>query len=396
MDNFPSITPAEIKRVLWVLSLAIFTSMLGVGNIVPLLPLYAEGMGASGVALGLIFSAFSLTRSFLNPFIGRMSDQWGRKLFLSAGLFLYGVASIGFLMVTTVRGLILVRVLQGASAGFIIPVAFAYVGDIAPEGQEGKIVSTFSTALFAGFGVGPFLGGLIMRFWSITANFYLMIILSLTAFLIVLFLLPELGQHQRKARGALPKFSEILKSANMWALFLFRFAGAMARGVMMTFLPVVAVRYAVMSPDQIGIAISSNTLIMAFLQTPFGRLSDRMDRFKMVIVGSALSGGLMLVFPHVRSFWPILGSCLIMGAAASWAMPAAMALCVAEGRIYGQGSVTGFLTWEWVSVWAWGLFWPEKQLTWWACLMHSILRRWLGCWGRCPSAFWQIEKRPSR
>ena len=67
-----------IRKVFPVLALSIFSSMLGVGIISPLLPLYAENLGATGIWLGVIFSSFSITRAVFMPFIGKLSDRWGR------------------------------------------------------------------------------------------------------------------------------------------------------------------------------------------------------------------------------------------------------------------------------------------------------------------------------
>jgi MFS family permease len=52
-----------IKRVFPILALSIFASMLGVGIIVPLLPLYAENLGATGIWMGIIFASFSISRA---------------------------------------------------------------------------------------------------------------------------------------------------------------------------------------------------------------------------------------------------------------------------------------------------------------------------------------------
>jgi MFS family permease len=71
---------------LGVLGLAIFVSMLGVGMVVPFLPIYASEMGATGVMLGVIFSAFSAARSLLMPYVGILSDRYGRKPFIVLGL----------------------------------------------------------------------------------------------------------------------------------------------------------------------------------------------------------------------------------------------------------------------------------------------------------------------
>ena len=54
--------------------------MVGVGIIAPILPIYAENLGATGLWVGVIFSGYAISRMFLLPFIGRFSDRRGRKL----------------------------------------------------------------------------------------------------------------------------------------------------------------------------------------------------------------------------------------------------------------------------------------------------------------------------
>jgi len=71
-----------IKKTFPILALSVFSSMLGVGIISPLLPLYAENLGATGIWLGIIFSSFSISRTVFMPIIGRLSDRRGRKIFL--------------------------------------------------------------------------------------------------------------------------------------------------------------------------------------------------------------------------------------------------------------------------------------------------------------------------
>jgi len=135
-----------IKKAFPVLALSIFSSMLGVGIIAPLLPLYADSLGATGIWLGIIFGGFSVSRAIFMPIIGRLSDHGGRKLFISIGLLVYAIISLGYIWASSVSQLTLVRLIQGAAAGMIIPIAQAYIGDISPEGEEGTWMGYFHTA----------------------------------------------------------------------------------------------------------------------------------------------------------------------------------------------------------------------------------------------------------
>jgi DHA1 family multidrug resistance protein-like MFS transporter len=330
------------SKIFWILFLAIFTCMIGVGIIVPLLPIYAEQLGATGIGIGLIFSGFSLARSLFSPLVGRLSDIWGRKVFISFGLFLYWLISLGYIFAQSLASILLVRFVQGFSAAMIIPLATAYIGDIAPKDKEGLYVGRFSVSLFAGFGFGPLIGGVIMHRFGIEANFYLMSLLCLLAFLMVIFFLPN-HRSQTSGKDILP-YSELLRSPTSQGLFFFRFSSAFARGSLISFLPLLASHQASMNSEQIGIVISGNILLVSFLQAPFGWLADRRDRRSLVLLGTTAFALMMALLPSCNAFHQIFLVCMFMGIGGGLALPAATAMAVEEGRTYGMGSAMGLIS----------------------------------------------------
>ena len=86
-----------IRKIFPILALCIFSAMLGIGIIAPLLPLYAEHMGATGIWLGIIFGGFAASRAIVMPIVGRLSDRSGRKLFLTVGLLSYAIIIVLFI-----------------------------------------------------------------------------------------------------------------------------------------------------------------------------------------------------------------------------------------------------------------------------------------------------------
>jgi len=148
-----------LKKVFPILAVSIFSAMLGVGLIVPLLPLYAQDLGASGTQLGIIFAGYGISNSVFTPIIGRLSDRRGRKIFLCIGLLFYTILSLGYVWAANVSQLTLVRLIQGVAGAMIIPIAMAYISDLSPEGEEGKWMGYANAAFFSGFGIGPLLGG---------------------------------------------------------------------------------------------------------------------------------------------------------------------------------------------------------------------------------------------
>ena len=184
-------------KVFATLFLAVFSVTLGVGLVVPLLPVYAYELGASGLHIGLIFGGFSLSRTVFLPLFGRLSDLKGRKAFITTGLLAYFLVSLGFALSKDLNVFILIRVLQGIASAMILPVAQAYIGDITPPHKEGLVMGLFNLSLYGGLSLGPVLGGAANDLFGIQASFLGMGCVSLLGFFLCWALLPA-GKHESK------------------------------------------------------------------------------------------------------------------------------------------------------------------------------------------------------
>ena len=150
-------TPID-KKIFAALFFSLFAAVTGVGIVVPLLPVYAHSLGASGFYIALIFGGFSATRTLFLPWFGRLSDQKGRKPFITLGLLCYFLISLAFMVFEDIHSLILLRAIQGVASAMILPVAQAYIGEITPKGKEGFSMGVFNISIFSGLSIGPLLG----------------------------------------------------------------------------------------------------------------------------------------------------------------------------------------------------------------------------------------------
>jgi len=316
--------------------------MLGVGLISPLLPLYAQDMGASGIELGFIFAGYGICNSMLTPIIGRLSDRKGRKVFLCIGLFFYAILSLGFIWASNALQLILVRMIQGAAGAMILPVAMAYIGDLSPEGEEGKWMGYSNAAFFSGFGIGPLLGGVLAEHFGMNTAFYSMGSLCMLAFLVAVIFIPE-SRQRKTGEESQPSFKEMSKSRLVRGLFSFRMAQSVGRGGLMTFLPIFAATYAGLGTTLIGVLLAVNTLLMTALTAPAGKLADKFNRRTMVIIGSCLNSLSLVLIPVARNFWSLIWLCLPRGLGGAISISASSALTVEEGRKFGMGSTMSIL-----------------------------------------------------
>ena len=326
-------------RIFSVLAFAIFVSMLGLGIIVPVLPIYATKLGASGVWVGAIFAGFAISRSVFMPFVGRLSDKTGRKAFISTGLFLYGLSCLGFIYATDYIVLFSVRILQGFCSAMIVPIAQAYVGEIAPPERVGSYMGQFNVAIFCGMGFGPFIGGCIQDYMGMNADFIVMGLMCAVSFLLVVVFLPPEKKEQTLRKAEPLAYGALLKLRQVQGILWFRFVNAFLRGSVMSFLPILGSSMLGLNGFQIGLAVSTGVLVTSFLQYPCGRLADRFNRKTLILVGNLLYASALALFPLAPSFGMLLAISFFSGVLAAVPLPAATALIVEEGKKYGMGSL---------------------------------------------------------
>ena len=325
-----------------VLFTTVFATILGIGIVVPLIPVYAESMGADGLWIGVMFSAFPLARTLLMPLAGRLSDKWGRKGFIMLGLSLYAAVSLAYIAAKDIYQLTAVRFVNGVASAMVIPLAMAYIGDIAPHGEEGRYMGVFTMSLFLGMGAGPFIGGLLHDAFGLPAAFYAMCFLSLAALInVALFLPAHLANKRAPVNTPVSApLLELLKLDVFKGLLVFRAINAMGRGGMMAFLPLFGASLG-LSAGQVGILIGANILVTAALMGRFGRLADRYSRPALVIAGSLITVAALFAIPFSHNFFSLLAVNSIMGIGGAVSVPSATAIAVNAGDRLGMGFSMG-------------------------------------------------------
>lgn len=329
------------RRAFIVLVSSMFISMLGMGIVSPFLPIYADTLGASKLEVGLVQAGFSITGIGTLLFIGRLSDRFGRKLFLGAGLGIIALSSVGLMYAARPLHLILWRFFQGLGASAHMPIAQAYLGDITPEGNEGKWMGYFNAVLFAGMGAGPLAGGLISDAFSIRATFLFMAVLNALAMVATILFLREM--RRKTSRTARVSFLAPLGSRNLRGAISYNIANGVTIAGLMAFVPLFADLTVGLSASLIGVLLAARSPV-SILQSYTGRMADKWNRRSMVLWGGLLSMAALYLLPHSRGFWPLLAAYIAVTLGQAVGVPAANAYVVHEGRIYGMGTaVTLFM-----------------------------------------------------
>lgn len=323
--------------------IATFVGMAGIAMVSPLLPIFAKEMGASGIWLGLAFSGFAISQTLLIPFVGKLSDKYGKKIFIAAGLAVYAVISVGYAYAPTYQVLVLLRVISGVGTAMLLPSVFAYIGELSPPGREGRYMGLLNVALLLGFGIGPALGGTIKDAFSTDATFYAMGVLSAAAFMIILFFLPgrTLAEKQSAEEEERFPFSVILRDNTVRGILSFQLVWALTYGAVLSFLAILMTTRMGSTTAQVGITLSVRAAVNGVFAYPFGYLADRVNRRVLVTIGAVVAAGGIFLIPWVGSFAAMLALFAIVGLFESLTVPAVSAITVEKGREFGMGAVMG-------------------------------------------------------
>ena len=168
--------------------LIVLADILGLTIILPLLPFYAEKLGASPTLVGLLVSAYAFCQLLSGPFLGRWSDRTGRKPLLivsqlgsfASRLLLAGAGSLWVVY--------LARIIDGLTAGNLV-LAQAYIADVTEPENRTRSFAIIGISFGIGFLIGPAISGALSGF-GLAVPILVSAGLSAISILATIFLLP--------------------------------------------------------------------------------------------------------------------------------------------------------------------------------------------------------------
>ena len=158
--------------VLFITGLLFWTS---IAILLPTLPAYLDSIGINQQQLGLIIGAFAVGLLVTRPTLGKLADARGRKVVLLIGTAVAAIAPLGYLTVTSIPWLMLIRAFHGISIAAFTTAYSALVVDLAPPKQRGEIIGLMSLTNPVGVALGPAIGGYLQVFGLYSTIFWISI-----------------------------------------------------------------------------------------------------------------------------------------------------------------------------------------------------------------------------
>lgn len=293
------------------LSIALLVALapLSTDMYLPALPGMAAEFSASTGQMQLTLSLFLAGFAFAQVIYGPLSDRFGRKPVLLAGLSLFILSSAGCALSDNVHSLILFRFLQalGGSAGPVL--GRAMVRDIHGPETAGKVLSHIGSAMALAPAVAPIAGSFMTVYWGWPSIFWFLALFGMVGATLLHFKIaesaPEEYRHPKSIKTILNDYRALLKDSKFLGYTLactFSYSG------LICFLSVSA--FVII--EYFGVPVKSFGLLFVFVVAGYlsgtligGRLSDHMGYRKLVGLGSMVCLVAGVVMLLLAEFYPV-------------------------------------------------------------------------------------------
>ncbi len=325
----------------------------------PLLPIFANSLGATGAFLGAIVSVSTITGLVLKPFFGILSDRGGRRAWLLIGTCFFAFMPFSYGFISSTEGLLIVRLVHGLATAIYGPVTLAYIAELSaakrvdaaslgrvdtdPSGRvdtdpSGRVdtdpsvaedIGWFQMARSGGYIVGPALAGWLLTIMQPVAVFTVIGLISCAAFVPVLQLPDSRPQNKRKRNPLLKHIGNAIRDGGrtpaIWLTGSLEAVTFIALYTLKAFLPIYALEAGV-SVALVGAFFSLQEAVHVIAKPYCGRLSDRYGYLPAISLGMLVLAASLPLAGALDAGAAFLAPALMMGLAQALIFPAAIAL----------------------------------------------------------------------
>jgi len=175
--------------------ITVLIDVIGIGVIIPVIPSLIQNLSDYGLddaawIGGLLLASYALMQFVFAPFVGELSDRFGRRPILLIALLGLGLDYFFHAIAPTLFLLFIGRIIAGFM-GSSFTVAHSYVADISVKENKASNFGFIGAAFGIGFIIGPLIGGVAAYCWGFRAPFYVAAVLTLLNFFYGLIFIPE-------------------------------------------------------------------------------------------------------------------------------------------------------------------------------------------------------------
>lgn len=322
------------------ISIIIGIAQLGFATILPLLPLHlTEQLGASVRLVGVVVATFALVETFFKTALGGVTDRYGRRPILIAGLL---VSSVAPLVMSVLRVPVLfvpLRFVDGLGSAALWPSAAAAIADTTTSDRRATGMAMLNVFFLAGLAAGPALGLFVAGFAGhFRAGFYLASGLLALAAVVAILTFPRdthtpapeaafVGYHATPPPEPLWRVFEASRTAPLlFSMYLVAFVQMFGLGLLVPIAAIYAKRIVGLTEHAIGILFLVVVASVALATLPAGRLADRIGKPHLVASGMVIGSLGMWMLPLSTRLSGLIPAAVLLGVSYALTAPAWLAL----------------------------------------------------------------------
>lgn len=296
------------KVTLGLLLMNLFIAFLGIGLVIPVLPTLMDELGITGKTVGYLTAAFAIAQLIVSPIAGKAADQFGRKIMIVIGLFIFGLSELLFGIGKGIEILFISRILGGISAAFIMPAVTAFIADITDLNSRPKALGFMSAAISTGFIIGPGIGGFLAEFGTRIPFFFAGALGTIASILSIILLSEPTRNEHNKEQVSNDKFGfKRIFAPKYFLAFILIFVASFGLAAFESFFSLFVDHKFQFKPSDIAIVITGGGIFGAVAQVLlFDRLTRIWGEIKLLRYCLILSALLVFLMTVVHSYFSIL------------------------------------------------------------------------------------------
>jgi MFS family permease len=165
-----------------------------------LFPVLFAAAGLSVSEIGILAAVYPAVWGLGQLITGPLSDRWGRKHLITAGMLVQAAALALFAFAGTFALWVAAAVLLGAGTAAVYPTLLAVIGDVAHPAWRARAVGVYRLWRDGGFAVGALLAGLVADLWGLRAAVWVVAVLTAASGVVVAVRMYE--THPKRHRQA--------------------------------------------------------------------------------------------------------------------------------------------------------------------------------------------------
>lgn len=285
--------------------------MMGLFLILPVFSTYAHGLdgaAAQPYLVGIALGAYGLTQALFQIPFGMMSDKFGRKPVIAAGLLIFAIGSVIAAISTSIEGVLAGRIIQGSGA--VAAAVIALTADLTREQYRTQAMASIGITIGLSFALSMVLGPMLDKWIGVAGIFALTAVLSLLSILVLYFVVPEPLSHGHHSDSEVTQgmFGSVLKDTALLRLDLGVLVLHMSLTALFVVLPLVLAnpRHTLLAQSDQWILYLPVMLLAFALMVPLIIVAEAKQKMKqvfLVAIAMLMVAAVLLALMHDSLWW---------------------------------------------------------------------------------------------